>query len=244
MQYFKAVDAKARPFHLSLDAVKKQYPDLPWYPHMTLLGNIMHFRSLMDKEFEALFAGGKRFADVGAGDGDLAFYLESLGNSCDIYDHAPTNFNSLRGARKLKEALGSAVNIYDVDLDSQFSVAEGYDLVFLLGILYHLKNPFYALERLSRAAKYMILSTRIARYFRPSGPDQSGTAAAYLVGPRELNDDSTNYWIFSAAGLQRILERAGWDIVKFMTVGDINASNAQDNDHDERAYCSLRSRRL
>jgi tRNA (mo5U34)-methyltransferase len=242
MQNFQAMDAKAGAFHQSLEAIKSQHPDLPWYPHGTLLGNIMHFRSIFGGELDSLFSGGKRFADIGAGDGNLAFYLESLGNSCDIYDYAPTNYNSLRGARAYKEALGSAVNIYDLDLDSQFNLDGGYDLVFLLGILYHLKNPFYALERLSKATRYMVVSTRIARHFKAGGPDESEFAAAYLVGPKELNNDSTNYWIFTAAGLRRIVDRAGWDIVRLLTVGDVEASNAQDADHDERAYCILRSR--
>jgi hypothetical protein len=60
------------------------------------------------------------------------------------------NFNMLRGARLLKETLGSKVEIHEVDLDSQFRLPRSdYGLVFFLGILYHLKNPFYALESLS-----------------------------------------------------------------------------------------------
>jgi hypothetical protein len=114
--------------------------------------------------------------------------------------------------------------------------------VFLLGILYHLKNPFYVLERLSKATRYMVVSTRIARHFKTGGPDESEFAAAYLVGPKEINDDSTNYWIVTSAGLTRIFDRAGWDVLKWFTVGDLKASNTQDTDHDERVYCTLGSR--
>ena len=90
MQYFPGVDTKAGTFHQSLESIKSQHPDVLWYPYGTLLGNIMHFRSIIDEEVDGLFSGGKRFADIGAGDGNLAFYLESLGNSCDIYDCAGT----------------------------------------------------------------------------------------------------------------------------------------------------------
>jgi 2-polyprenyl-3-methyl-5-hydroxy-6-metoxy-1,4-benzoquinol methylase len=244
MQNFQAVEAKAGAFHQSLAAITSRHPDLPWYPYRTLMGHLPYIRPIIDEEVDGLFGGGRRFADIGAGDGDLAFYLESLGNSCDIYDYAPTNYNSLRGARAYKAALGSAVNIYDLDLDSQFNLDGGYDLVFLLGILYHLKNPFYVLERLSKATRYTLVSTRITRHFKTGGPDVSEFAAAYLVGPKEMNDDSTNYWIFTSAGLKQIFDRAGWDVIKWFTVGDLKASNAQDAEHDERVYCTLRSRRL
>jgi tRNA (mo5U34)-methyltransferase len=79
--------------------------------------------------------GNKSIADIGAADGDLAFFMESLGNQCDIYDFGPTNYNGLRGAYFLKERLKSNVGIYERDFDSQFSMTGKYDLIFFLGIL-------------------------------------------------------------------------------------------------------------
>jgi hypothetical protein len=55
-----------------------------------------------------------------------------------------------------------------VDLDSQFSLPQQeYGLVFFLGLLYHLKNPFYVMERLARSARHVVLSTRVAQYAQP-----------------------------------------------------------------------------
>jgi tRNA (mo5U34)-methyltransferase len=105
-----------------------------------------------------------------------------------------------------------------------------------------LKNRFYALEFLAKSARYLVLSTRIARHFSTGGPDESSVSAAYLVDVAELNNDATNYWIFTAAGLKRIAKRAGWDIIRFTSVGDTTASNPQDADHDERVFCTMRSR--
>jgi tRNA (mo5U34)-methyltransferase len=59
-----------------------------------------------------------KVADIGAADGDLAFFLESQGLSVDVIDNAETNFNFLGGVRILKEALNSSVTIRSVDLDS------------------------------------------------------------------------------------------------------------------------------
>ena len=105
-----------------------------------------------------------KVADIGAADGDLAFFLERQGLSVDMIDNEYTNFNGLEGARILKETLNSAVAIQSVDLDSQFSLAgQKYDAVFFLGTLYHLKNPFFLLESLARLTRYCLVRTCIAK---------------------------------------------------------------------------------
>lgn len=217
--------------------------DFPWYPYDTM-ANFWHVDPIIGNEFDFLFGPPKRYADIGAADGDLAFYLESLGNKCDIYDNGPTNMNGLRGANALKSALNSSVNIIQCDLDSQFDVSDQYDLLFFFGILYHLKNPFFVLEKLSSVSRFMFLSTRIARHFRADQPAVSAVPAAYLLGPDESNNDATNFWIFTDAGLKRLIERTGWELIGYRTVGDTRHSNPQDNDRDERAFAFLRSRRL
>ncbi len=93
----------------------------------------------------------RRIADIGAGDGDLAFFFEKMGFSVEIIDNEYTNFNRLEGARILKEKMNSSVEIRSVDLDSQFALPhKKLDAVFFLGTLYHLKNPFFVLEKLAR----------------------------------------------------------------------------------------------
>ena len=158
-------------------------------------------------------------------------------------ENAATNFNGVRGAHRLKEALRSSVEIHEADLDSQFSLPrQGYGLVFFLGILYHLQNPYYALKALARATRYCLISTRIAQVTTDRGVRFADVPVAYLVAPTETNNDSTNYWIFSDAGLRRILDRTGWEIVDYMTVGAAVDSDPASSDRDERAFCLVRSR--
>ena len=87
---------------------------------------------------------------------------------------------------------------------------------------------------LARSSPYAFISTRIARYNVAEGAqgqsgvnsqrvDLSSVPVAYLVGPEETNNDSTNYWMFSEAGLRRILFRAGWNVLDYMTVGNTTA---------------------
>lgn len=231
-----------------LNRLKQEHTpdDFPWYPCSTL-SNFIHLDQLLTGPNRSLLhlVPRRRVADIGSGDGELGFFLETLGIQVDMIDHGPTNYNSMRGIRVLKEALGSNASINDVDLDSQFKLPQDdYDLVFLLGILYHLKNPFFVLESLASVARYCLLSTRIARYAGEPPIYIRDLPVAYLLSEREANNDPTNFWIFSDAGLRLQLERSGWMVCDYLTVGDTLASNPAAEDHDERAFALLRSRRL
>src|SRR5579862_5219344 len=144
--------------------------EFPWYPYQSL-GNIPVLDRLLQGPFRSVLdqAKGSRFLDIGCADGDLSFFLESLGFQVIAIDHPDTNHNGMRGIRKLKEALQSNIEIAAYDLDSRFDLPQGpYDLVVVLGILYHLKNPYYLLELLARHARFCLLSTRVTR-FTPEG---------------------------------------------------------------------------
>jgi SAM-dependent methyltransferase len=219
-------------------------PDQGWYPYDSV-SNLIHLDKLLKgshRDFELLAQGG-RIADIGAADGDLAFMLAKQGFGVDIIDNAQTNFNSLDGARKLRNLLGLDVRIFDLDLDSQFDLPqEEYGLIIFLGILYHLQNPFYALKKLAQQSHFLIVSTRITRYNARGGHDISGIPSAYLLGEREANDDPSNYWIVTRSGLERIFERTGWLVEEILQVGDLSSSEPADMGHDERCFALLRSR--
>jgi tRNA (mo5U34)-methyltransferase len=251
------ISRRAMAYMHDLDERKKALsPDgFGWYPYGT-----MHNFPLLDR----LLTGANRdllslmgdgvSADIGAADGDLAFFLESLGKRMHIVDNPPTNYNGVRGARLLRDALASSVEIVEADLDTQFALpAQRYGLVFFLGILYHLKNPFLILERLAQCSRHALISTRVARYnvaavSRGEGATNAVRAAiesmpvAYLLDADECNNDATNFWIFSDAGLRRLLHRTGWDVLDYMTVGNTDASDPATAEGDERAFCLVRSR--
>src|SRR6185312_11490014 len=69
-----------------------------WYPYGTLdnfhiLGHMLSVqnRDFLDKVGDGLIV------DIGAADGDLAFFLESLGYRVHVADFPPTNCNGCRG---------------------------------------------------------------------------------------------------------------------------------------------------
>jgi len=112
--------------------------------------------------------------------------------------------------------------------------------------VYHLRNPILALETLGRFAQYCVMSTRTANYLPhdriPRLRRRIGDAAvAYLLDPFELNPhDAYNFWIFSEAGVLRLVKRCGWDVVNHLAVGN---PKALPGDRDQQVmWCLLRSR--
>jgi hypothetical protein len=116
-----------------------------------------------------------------------------------------------------------------------------FGLALCLGVLYHLKNPFGFLENLARHVRHCVLSTRIAQV-TAGGTAMAQEPIAYLLNPSEANNDPTNYWIFSEAGLRRLLDRTGWDLCDYATTGFEQGSDPVRGDRDQRAYCMLRSK--
>lgn len=246
MSFMKAHDARKAAMNV----------DFPWYPWGTM-HNFSHLGRLLSGEHRDLrsLIGDGTAVDIGAADGDLAFFMESLGVPMHVVDFPPTNYNGCRALHAVRNELGSAVEILETDLDSQFSLPQSrYEFAFFLGILYHLKNPFFVLEALAKSARFAVLSTRVTSHNLPPGTKSgddglnevrvalTSVPAAYLLAPDECNNDATNYWIFSEAGLRRILDRCGWDVLELMTVGAVGRSDPASPDGDERAFCLVRSR--
>ena len=241
-------------FRQRLDAIRartKPANGYPWSPY-DCLQNAWIIGLILTGEHRSIFEnlGEKAIADIGGLDGDMAFFMEHLGAAhVDMFDNPATGMNAMDGARRLKSELNSRVNLHEVDVDGRFTLTRDYDLVLFLGILYHLKNPFYALEEIARHARHIVLSTKVTAYSAPpQKPDRLAIGAlplAYLLGPNEANNDSTNFWVFTDAGLLRLLDRSGWDILDYAILGgDLAASDPATNEGDRRAFCYLRSRRF
>ena len=130
-------------------------------------------------------------------------------------------------------------------MDTQFSLPEeNYDLILLLGILYHLKNPYYVLEALAKKSKHLLLSTKVTRFANDRTTLLTDVPVAYLLDAYEANNDWTNYWVFSKAGLCRILNRCGWEIADYVSVGNTTDSDPASSSGDERAFIYARSKNL
>ena len=240
-----SLDELVSQFHDRLKAVKDRtrLDGGEWYPWRSLAAmQMLDQRMGVGADELRRMIGKQPSLDVGCGDGDVAFFLESLGAEVDAVDHPLTNYNRMEGVRALKQALGSRIGIHAVDLDARPNLPRSnYGFAMMLGVLYHLKNPFLALETLAHHAQYLYISTRIAA-LTPDGRQRfSSYPMAYLVDDRELNNDSTNFWIFSQTGLERLVRRAGWNVLKQFTLG-ASAEEADPVATDARAFLLLESR--
>jgi tRNA (mo5U34)-methyltransferase len=233
-------------FAAELRDLKKRLmvPDYGWYPYesMTILPLMSELLEPVYGEVSAVISHSP-VIDIGCGDGDLAILFARLGYDVDAVDHAETNFNQLRGVQALQRELSLNVHARDIDLDGQFALPRrDYGLALFLGTLYHLKNPFYVLETIAARADWCVLSTRIAQVTPAHRTRIEDEPVAYLLGAREANHDPTNYWIFSRAGLLRLLERTGWIVMGHRRVGCAIDSDPVRAESDERLIVIVKSR--
>lgn len=242
-----ALKELAQRFHDRLREVKQATPlphGVAWYPWASL-GQFEVLDDFLKGDPDALLAliGSDPVLDAGCGDGDVAFFLESLGARVDAIDFAPTNYNALFGIRALKDKLGSAVEVRAVDLDTRPQLPSAkYGLAIMLGVLYHLKNPFLALEAIARHSRHIFLSTRIAALSPDHRTRLGGLPVAYLVDEQELNADDTNFWIFTQAGFERLVRRAGWQVTHSAVRGPAESADPLSPAGDARGFILARSR--
>lgn len=237
---FKDLEIDRIAFTERLEVIRSEgEPHGGWYRY----GSMANFGLLVELQpVDGGISGISSIADIGGADGDMSFYLSSKGYDVELIDHAETNANGLEGAKMLRDALNSNVAIYDVDLDKGEQLPrESYDLVLFLGILYHLENPYMALKMLSNVSKNLILSTKISSRDSGGNPWFENQAVAYLVDTYECNNDPTNFWVFSPAGLRRMISRTGWKILSERRVGAVGDSEPASMEKDERMFVWLQS---
>ena len=240
----KLMDA-ARNFKPTIEAAKNKIGKevIDWYRYDSL-SSAEHIEALLAGDDYAYVMGSARtegVLDLGCGDGDFSFFLESLGLKVTGIDYGPTNQNGMRGLFALRDQLCSKVTIEELDVDDGARISGHFGLAFCLGVLYHLRNPFLVLSRLAQTSRYCILSTRTAQNLPGGIPLPAGQPLAYLVGEDELNSDDTNYWIFTEPALRRLLARTRWEVLTMRTTGDVAKSDPVRADRDSRSFCLLES---
>ncbi len=119
----------------------------------------------------------------------------------------PDELPGRRGFDVAHEALGSRVeviigDVIDYDLDALGS----FDVVLYLGVLYHMRHPLLALERVAQVTRGVALIETQAESFR--GTER--LPICRFVEGDELNHDPTNWWTFNGAALLSLCRAAGF----------------------------------
>lgn len=171
---------------------------------------------------------GSRVLDIGCSDGYYSFRCESLGASevVAIDDEssflAPTN-----GFRLAAERLGSNAEYLVRDVETLSSEQDGqFDLVLFINVLYHLRNPVLALQRIAEVTRpggTLILKTyhrtdvRVWVRGRCYGFDLDRRPKWWYFPNSELGGDPTNWWAPNRSGLEALLASTGWGDLQHVT---------------------------
>jgi tRNA (mo5U34)-methyltransferase len=227
----------AREFATRIRDIKANWPSFPWYPYDSF-ANFDHVRKFSNRgrEFISHIGPARKVLDIGVADGDTSFFLEHLGAEVTIIDNTATNFNDCRAILKLRAILSSASNLNFIDLEWTPWINGQYDIAFFWGILYHLRNPGLVLNTLAHCASRLLLSTMVF-FTLENGHNVENQQLAYFVDQREINDDPTNYWLFTPCALHVLLKRSGWKVLDEFFVGDVSVATPKTGDCRIFVYC-------
>jgi len=159
---------------------------------------------------------GRSVLDIGAWDGFFSFEAERRGAqrvvAVDSYCWDGEGWANKSGFDLVHRHLKSKVETRRLEVLEVAAAELGcFDVVLFLGLLYHLKHPLLALEKVAEVTKdLLILETKV---------DLLGTSAPAMAFYRdaELNRDPTNWWAPNVAGLEQMLKDVGFKRVEIVS---------------------------
>jgi tRNA (mo5U34)-methyltransferase len=117
----------------------------------------------------------------------------------------------MRGFELAREALGSRVEPVTADFMSMDLAALGtFDVIFYLGVLYHMMDPFLSLRRLrSVTGGVAVIETSIMAV-----PGYEAYPLWQFFESGQLDRDPTNWWQPNVAALEGMVRAAGFSRVE------------------------------
>ena len=148
---------------------------------------------------------GKRVLDIGAWNGAFSFECERRGASeivaFSLENPETSGFDRLKSllGSKARYVTGSVYNLQDYDLGE-------FDIVLFLGVLYHLRYPLLAVDRLRKVcAGELFIETHVVDEF-PDAPIWRFYPSAELAG------DPSNWFGPNVPAVLTAFETAGFEI--------------------------------
>jgi len=155
---------------------------------------------------------GKSVLDVGAWDGFFSFEAERRGAERVLATDSfvwrggwPTGKAGFELARR---ALNSRVEDMEIDVLELSPERVGtFDIVLFLGVLYHMRHPLLALERVASVTRELLIVETVVDCLHHRRP-----VIAFYPGS-ELSNDPSNWWGPSPAAVRAMLETVGFSRV-------------------------------
>lgn len=169
------------------------------------------------KQADVYFGGGiqgKSVLDIGCWDGYFSIEAVSRGAArvlaTDQFAWSESCWGSREAFELARAHLAPAIEVMDADLaDLTVERVGTFDVVLFAGVLYHLRHPLLALERLVPLAKeLLILETHLdARW--------QNRPAMIFYPNRELDGDPTNWWGPNRACVEAMLRDVGFSEIRY-----------------------------
>lgn len=202
--------------------IRQRIEAVPYWWHSIRLGNLVTpghqneaFRFLTP-DFQSWVAQiipadlvGKTVLDIGTWDGYFSFLAEERGAKRVVAvdkmacRHRVTDLNGFWTAH---EILRSKVQLVQVDVYDVDKLAEDFDVVFFFGVLYHLKHPLLAVEKLCQRTRSLLLLE--------SHVNTSDTLSMTFYEGDEYGGDPTNWWGPSVKLVEAMCRTSGFSLVE------------------------------
>ena len=132
--------------------------------------------------------------------------------AADYYSWHGGGWGTKAGFELAREARASRVEDIDIDvMDLSPGRIGTFDVVLFLGVLYHLRHPLAALERVASVTRGLLILETVV--------DMVGLARPALAfyPERELNDDPTNWYGPNPPAVHAMLRSVGFARVRTVT---------------------------
>ena len=182
---------------------------------------------------ESLF--GERILDVGAWDGYWTFealkrgaswvtaiddFSDSLGVNDISRDDQWKTFDICKSALDARFCQRLTMSVYDIE---KLGV-EPFDRIFCFGVIYHLRHPLFALEKLRKVCKGTIhIETAVLDQMQSPYTGEAihpKACHAEFYPKDEFGSNNSNWWVPSLKCLGAMLEAAGFRNVKLWNLTD------------------------
>jgi tRNA (mo5U34)-methyltransferase len=160
---------------------------------------------------------GMRVLDIGHAEGFFSFEAERRGSAevIGIDNYPPMNrkFNLCKYALGSK-AQGLMASVYELN-PKTFGT---FDMVFFFGVLYHLRNPIMALERIFSVCTGTLLMQTATGAHELDKPAAEFYPSGIMSGPRKEDWDPTCLWFPNPACCKAMLEHVGFQQVEQLSL--------------------------
>jgi tRNA (mo5U34)-methyltransferase len=200
--------------------IREEIAKVKWFHRIDLGGGVTtpgYVNSMSAKQLGIEDLSGKSVLDIGAWDGFYSFQAERCGarrvlaTDSFIWSGGGGWKTGKSGFELARRVLKSKVEDKTIDVMDLSPEGVGvFDVVLFLGVLYHLRHPLLALERIAGVTgELLVLETQVdaIHYPRP---------AMVFYPERELADDATNWWGPNPAAVEAMLRTVGFRDVRMI----------------------------